>query len=90
MQNMTAFLSNKGEYTTFTAGDAVITFLTSRNLEKYLSVTKWNRGYLVVVSQNYGQEPEEDYIDLRPILRNLMIDCDSFLGKIKEVRIENV
>ena len=29
----TAYLSNRGEYTTFSVGDRTITFLTSKNLE---------------------------------------------------------
>ena len=32
--NQTAYLSNPGEYTTFSVGDRTITFLTSKNLEK--------------------------------------------------------
>jgi hypothetical protein len=31
--NQTAYLSNRGEYTTFSVGDRTITFLTSKNLE---------------------------------------------------------
>ena len=32
--DQTAYLSNRGEYTTFSVGDRTITFLTSKNLEK--------------------------------------------------------
>ncbi len=40
--NQTAYLSNRGEYTTFSVGDRTITFLTSKNLEKYIEVVEWD------------------------------------------------
>ena len=82
-----AYLTSQGEYTKFIYGDRTITFLTSKNLEKYLKILEWDRGYLVVISKNYDKSPEEDYIDLVPILRNLRIDPDDFLKPIKEVEI---
>ena len=85
--NQTAYLSNKGEYTTFSVRDRTISFLTSKNLEKYIEIVDWDHGYLVVISKNQGKEQEEDYIDLIPILENLLIDPDSFLEPIKEVKI---
>ena len=85
--NTTAYLSNQGEYTTFTVGERTITFLTSKNLEKYLDVIEWDHGYLVVISKNKGKPQEEDYIDLIPILENLLIDPSSFLEPVKEVKI---
>ena len=56
--NQTAYLSNRGEYTTFSVGDRTITFLTSKNLEKYIEVVEWDQGYLVVISKNKGKEQE--------------------------------
>ena len=50
--DQTAYLSNRGEYTTFSVGDRTITFLTSKNLEKYIEVVEWDQGYLVVISKN--------------------------------------
>jgi hypothetical protein len=41
----------------------------------------------VVISKNKGKEQEEDYIDLVPILENLLIDPVPFLDPIKEVKI---
>ena len=73
--DQTAYISNRGEYTTFSVGD--------RNIE----VVEWDQGYLVVISKNKGKEQEEDYIDLVPILENLLIDPVSFLDPIKEVKI---
>jgi hypothetical protein len=46
-----------------------------------------NKGYLVVISKNKGKEQEEDYIDLVPILENLLIDPVPFLDSIKEGKI---
>ena len=84
----TAVLSSRGEYTTFTYSGQTLTFLTSRNLERYLKVIEWDHGYLVVLAQNHDKPAHEDYIDLVPILENLYMDADSFLEPIKEVRIE--
>jgi hypothetical protein len=78
--NQIYYLLNKGINNT-------ITFLTSKNLEKYIEVVEWDQGYLVVISKNKGKEQEEDYIDLVPILENLLIDPVSFLDPIKEVKI---
>lgn len=78
--NHTAYLSNDGEYTFFTFGDRTISFLTSRNLEKYLEIVEWDHGYIVVLSKNYNREQEEDYIDLIPIIETFWrthtrVDC---------------
>ena len=90
MEETIAYLSNQGRYTIFTFGNKSIRFITSKNLEKYVAVTEWDNGYIVVQSKNYNREPEENYIDLIPILENLMIDPVSFLHPIKEVRLAYV
>ena len=87
-KDSTAVLSNKGEYTTFTFGGRTITFLTSKNLERYLKVVEWDHGYLVVLAQNHDKTAHEDYIDLVPILKNLYMDADEFLKPIKDVTIQ--
>jgi hypothetical protein len=85
-----AYLSNVGEYTFFTFRDKTIKFLTSKNLEKYTAIVEWDNGYIVVMSQNYGQEECEDYIELVPILHNLYMNADDFLNDIKGVEIRYV
>lgn len=85
----TAYLSNQGRYTTFTVNEKTVKFITGKNLEKYTSVVEWDNGYLVVMSKNYGEDEEEDYIDLIPILKNLYMDPETFLKNIKEVEIRN-
>ncbi|WP_440444695.1 DUF7724 family protein [Phascolarctobacterium sp.] len=84
----TAFLSSSGEYTFFKFRDRVITFLTGKRLEKYTKILEWDNGYLVVLCKNKNEEVlEEDYIDLLPILDNLLIEANEFLKPIKEVEI---
>ena len=84
----TAFLSSSGEYTFFRFRDRVITFLTGKRLEKYTKILEWDNGYIVVLCKNKNEEAlEEDYIDLLPILDNLLIEANEFLKPIKEVEI---
>ena len=53
-----------------------------------LDVVKWDDGYLVVRAKySHNDNPEEEYIDLKPILENLYIDPTSFLKPIKNVRV---
>ena len=39
------------------------------------------------VEADYGAGAEEDYIDLRPVLRNLMINPKRFLKSVKKVEV---
>ena len=50
--NNFAKLSNKGEYTLFSFGNKTLTFLTSKNLEKYTAIKEWDNGYIVVMAKN--------------------------------------
>lgn len=88
----TAILSSSGEYTTFSANGRTITFLTSKNLDRYTKVVEWDDGYIVVMCRMKSRpdEEREDYIDLIPILKNLYIDPVHFLSPIKEVSIQYV
>lgn len=83
-----AYLSNNGEYTTFTFGDRTLTFLTSKSLERYTRIKEWDNGYLVVMAK-YSTRPteEEEYIDLIPILENLYMDAKAFLNPIRQVEV---
>ena len=86
----TAFLSSRGEYSFFAFRDRTITFLTGKNLERYISVKEWDNGYLVVtcLRRSNPAQPEEDYIDLQPILKNLYISPGRFLKPIREVKVK--
>ena len=83
-----ASLSNAGGFTTFSFGGYNIRFKAPYSLERYVDVLKWDDGYLVVLAKyRHNAEPEEEYIDLKPILEGLYIDAASFLKPIKSVRV---
>ncbi|UKK62327.1 hypothetical protein L6468_00695 [Prevotella communis] len=83
-----AILSSAGGFTAFSYGGYNIRFKAPYSLERYTDVLKWDNGYLVVLAKySHNDEPEEEYIDLKPILAGLYIDSDAFLKPIKTVRI---
>jgi len=83
-----AILSSAGGFTAFSYGGYNIRFKAPYSLERYTDVLKWDNGYLVVLAKySHNDEPEEEYIDLKPILASLYIDSDAFLKPIKTVRI---
>ena len=83
-----AVLSNAGGFSEFSFGGYNIRFRAPYSLERYVDVVKWEDGYLVVLAKySHNEEPEEEYIDLKPILESLYIDSDAFLKPIKNVRI---
>ena len=85
-----ATLGNEKNYTVFRFGGHVIRFAAPYSLEHYTEVKEWDNGYLVVMAKyKHNQHPEEEYIDLVPILQNLYLDADKFLEPIKEVQVVN-
>ncbi len=83
-----ALLSNAGGFTAFSFGGYNIRFRAPYSLDRYVDVVKWDDGYLVVLAKyNHNAEPEEEYIDLKPILEGLYIDPVAFLKPIKKVRL---
>ncbi len=83
-----AILSSAGGYTAFSFGGYNIRFRAPYSLERYVDVVSWEDGYLVVMAKySHNGEPEEEYIDLKPILEGLYIDSATFLKPIKSVRI---
>lgn len=83
-----AILSSGGGFTAFSYGGYHIRFRAPYSLERYVDVVQWDNGYLVVMAKySHNAEPEEEYIDLKPILKGLYIDSDAFLKPIKSVRI---
>ena len=87
-QSHEALLSSADGFTAFRFGGYNIRFRAPYSLERYVEVIKWDDGYLVVLAKySHNAEPEEEYIDLKPILKGLYIDSDSFLKPIKSVRI---
>lgn len=85
-----ATLGNENNYTVFKYGNHVIRFAAPYSLEHYTEVKEWDKGYLVVMAKyKHNQKPEEEYIDLVPILQNLYFKADEFLEPIKGVRVTN-
>ena len=83
-----AILSSDGGFTAFSFGGCHIRFRAPYSLEWYVDVVRWDDGYLVVLAKySHNAEPEEEYIDLKPILNGLYIDSAAFLKPIKSVRI---
>lgn len=84
-----AYLSNDKDYTIFRYLDYVIRFQAPYSLEKYIEVKEWDKGYLVVSAKyTHNDKPEEEYIDLIPILEKLYIDADKFVERIKKVSVK--
>ena len=85
-----ATLGNENNYTVFKYGNHVIRFAAPYSLEHYTEVKEWDKGYLVVMAKyKHNQKPEEEYIDLVPILQNLYFNADEFFEPIKGVRVTN-
>ena len=54
-------------------------------------VKDWDNGYIEVMARfSHTEELIEEYIDLVPILRDLFIDPEKFLGNIEKVEVRNV
>ena len=86
--NHEALLSNSEGFTAFRFGGYTIRFRAPYSLERYVDVVKWDDGYLVVLAKySHNEEPEEEYIDLKPILEGLYIDSATFLKPIQKVRV---
>ena len=84
-----AILSSGSNFTSFSYKGRNIRFRAPYSLERYTEIKEWDKGYLVVMAKyRHNTKPEEDYIDLVPILENLYIAPEEFLAPIKEVRIE--
>jgi hypothetical protein len=84
----TAYLSSKGRYTIFKFGDTELKMIAPYSLERYEKIVEWDHGYLVVMTKySHKKEPEEEYIDLIPVLKALYMDEEAFLKPIKNVEV---
>ncbi|MBW3088075.1 hypothetical protein KIH77_04910 [Bifidobacterium sp. 82T24] len=84
----TAYLGAENGFTVFEYGKARIRFRAPYSLERYTDVKQWDNGYLVVDAKyKHNTSPEEEYIDLVPVLNDLYINADQFLPPIKKVKI---
>lgn len=83
-----AVLSNLDDFTIFQFGGHTIRFRAPYALERYTEVKEWDHGYIVVMAKYaHNPQPEEEYIDLIPILKNLFFDVEAFLSPIEGVVI---
>lgn len=81
-----AVLSSQDGFTIFQFGEHTIRFRAPRSLEYYTAVKEWDHGYIVVMAKYaHNSQPEEEYIDLVPILKNLFFDVEVFLSPIEGV-----
>lgn len=84
---MVAILTNNDKFSIFKIGDLQIKFKTSPFLQKYISILKWNKGYIECMAKYSTLDtPIEEYIDLRYIAKRLRLPQDTF-DNIQEVRI---
>lgn len=86
--NDIATLGNDAGFSVFSFGNRVIRFKAPYSLERYTSVKEWDNGYLMA-KYCHNSQPEEEYIDLLPILNGLYINGQEFLKPIKAVAIAN-
>ena len=87
-QSRTAYIYNDGRYTKFRFRDDVLTIIAPYSLERYIEVLKWDSGYLEVLTKYaHNNEPEEEYIDLIPTLKNLCMDPEKFIRDVDNVEV---
>ena len=86
--DQTAYLSHTGKYTVFAFGQNRIRFRTSDKLVRYERVKAWENGSIVVDTTYSTLGTVEEYIDLIPILEDLLIEPEKFLAPIKGVTIQ--
>lgn len=88
MHKNIALLSNRDGFTIFQFREHTIRFRAPYSLERYTEIIKWDSGYLVVMAKYaHNEEPEEEYIDLGPVLKELHFDVADFLNPIKGVQL---
>ena len=86
-----ALLSSDKDYTVFQYDNHIIRFKAPYSLERYTEVREWDHGYIVAMAKyEHNENPEEEYIDLVPVLKDLYFDADAFLDQIREVKVSPV
>ena len=87
--NNCATLGKNGKYIVFKYCDTVLRFKSPYSLDRITQIKTWDKGYLVVMAKYLNNPtPEEDYIDIVPILEDLYINPEVFLKPIKNVVLE--
>lgn len=86
-KDATAWLSSRGELTSFSFAGKTVRFRTSPRLVRYEKVLTWDNGYIEVMADYGSLGVMEEYIDLCPILENLLMDPNEFLSPIRKVEV---
>ena len=81
-----ATLSSEGDMTIFSFGDRRIKFAAPKCLRRYVKIKNWDNG-LITVNADYGKGIVEEYVDVTPVLTDLMIP-KSVLKNIENVEIK--
>ena len=88
MHTNIALFGNRDDFTVFQFREYTIRFPAPYSLERYTEIIKWDNGYLVVMAKYaHNEVPEEEYIDLVPVLKELHFDVAEFLNPIKGVQL---
>ena len=75
----TGILYNNSRYSIFKNGNINIKFKTSPYLDRYISILKWDNGYIECMAKySTNAEPVEEYIDLRYIAARLGLPDNTF------------
>ena len=80
-------LTSKGRYTKFSFMDYTITFMTSRDLVRYVKVKSIEDGVLTVSCVGKEKKEYEDYIDLPYVLTTLRMNPQVYLRGMKGVEV---
>lgn len=90
MESGTALLGCANGFTTFSHAGRTIRFRAPYSLERYVDVDRWDNGYIVALAKYaHNDVPEEEYIDLVPILSDLYIEPRPFLDSITSVEVHD-
>ena len=84
-----AYLGNQGNMTVFECADQLIRFRAPDILRRYTRINLWDKGYIEVTAEYEGVGVVEEYIDIVPVLENLMIDANEFLAGIDELKLKD-
>lgn len=83
----TGILSNNHKWSFFQVDDLCIKFKTSPYLTRYISILKWDNGYIECMAEySTLSKPVEEYIDLGFIADRLLLPKDIFKD-IEEVKV---
>ncbi len=87
MKDEYGILTSKDRYTKFSYLDYTVTFMTSKDLVRYVDVKSIDDGVLTVSCEGKIKKEYEDYIDLPYILTTLKMNPEIYLKGLKGVEV---